>query len=114
MVSRTPAPAGMWIREARLRGGLSQQELARRVGTSQSLVARWERGQVDPRFSTVVRAIRACGFDLALGVVTYDYDHDLLVRENLRLAPKERLRKMQEIRRGLNELTARAKPHGES
>lgn len=114
MASRPPAPAGIWIREARLRAGLSQQELARRVGTSQSLVARWECGQVDPRFSTVVRAIRACGFDLALGVVTYDHDHDLLVRENLRLAPKERLQRMQEIRRGLNELTARAKPSGES
>lgn len=114
MVSRAPAPAGTWIREARLRAGLSQQELASRVGTSQSLVARWERGQVDPRFSTVVRAIRACGFDLAVGVAAYDHDHDLLVRENLRLAPEERLHKMQEVRRGLSELTARVKPDGES
>lgn len=112
MALRDPAPAGILIREARLRAGLSQQELARRLDTSQSLVARWERGQVDPRFSTVVRAIRACGFDLAVGVATYDHDHDLLVRENLRLAPDERLRKMQEVRRGLNELTAQR--HGES
>lgn len=104
----------MWIREARLRAGLSQQELARRIDTSQSLVARWERGQVDPRFSTVVRAIRACGFDLSLAVVTYDYDHDLLVQENLRLAPNERLRKMQEVRLGVNQLSARVKPHGAS
>lgn len=114
MVSRDPAPAGTWIREARLRAGLSQQELARRLNTSQSLVARWEQGQVDPRFSTVVRAIRACGFDLSLGVVAYDDDHDLMVRENLRLTPEERLRKMKEVRRGLNELTARVKTRGDS
>lgn len=39
---------GAWVREARLRAGLTQAELARRTGTTQSSVARLESGQTRP------------------------------------------------------------------
>jgi len=39
--------------------GLTQQELARRAGVSQSLVARIEAGTVDPRYSKVAGVFRA-------------------------------------------------------
>ncbi len=96
------APGGLLIRRARLRAGLSQTELAQRLKTSQSLIARWERGLVDPSYSTVVRAVRACGFDLHVEIVNYDFDHDRLISQNLRLPPKERLRKMQHSFRQLD------------
>lgn len=47
------------IRRLRKRAGLTQAELARRAGVSQSLIARIERGTVDPRLSTLMRILRA-------------------------------------------------------
>ncbi|HEV2088532.1 MAG TPA: helix-turn-helix transcriptional regulator [Cryptosporangiaceae bacterium] len=41
--------------------GLSQTEVAARMGTSQSTVARLESGDVDPRLSTLERYARAVG-----------------------------------------------------
>ena len=52
------------VREARTRAGLTQAELARRVGTSQPAIARIEAGRSQPSFDRVVELLRACGFDL--------------------------------------------------
>jgi transcriptional regulator with XRE-family HTH domain len=98
------APGGAVIRRARLRAGLSQHELASRLSTSQSLVARWEAGSVEPGFATVVRAVRACGLELEFRIAPYDVDHDLLVDENLRLPPDDRLRLTQQAGAALDDL----------
>lgn len=100
---------GHLIKEARKRVGVTQSELARRLGTSQSLVARWENESVSPRYETLVRAIRACGLDLAVGLYTYDYDHDILIDEQLRLAPQERARRMVAHVEALGRVKQRAK-----
>lgn len=46
---------------ARLRAGLSQAELAARMGTSQSAVARLESGQTLPSTKTLLRFAEATG-----------------------------------------------------
>ncbi|MGH3983942.1 MAG: helix-turn-helix domain-containing protein [Pseudonocardiaceae bacterium] len=46
---------------ARKEGGLSQTEIAAQMGTSQSAVARLERGDVDARLSTLERYAAALG-----------------------------------------------------
>ncbi|MGH3992932.1 MAG: helix-turn-helix domain-containing protein [Pseudonocardiaceae bacterium] len=46
---------------ARREHGLSQTEIAARMGTSQSAVARLERGDVDARLSTLERYAAALG-----------------------------------------------------
>ena len=55
--------------EERLAMGLSQTEVAARMGTSQSAVARFERGDADVRLSTLQRYAAALeqrvGFGLA-------------------------------------------------
>lgn len=43
----------------RLKAGLTQAEIARRAGVSQSLIARIESGKVNPRVSTLIRIYRA-------------------------------------------------------
>lgn len=53
-----------YLREARLRRGLSQAELAARVGTTQSAIARLESGTADPRLSTLIRYADAVGTEL--------------------------------------------------
>jgi transcriptional regulator with XRE-family HTH domain len=87
------------VREARKRAGLTQAELAKRVGTSQSAVARLERGGVTPTFAKLSQIVRACGFDLEVRLVPAD-DHDWsLIQRNLRLTPTERLEKAAATRR---------------
>ena len=61
--------SGEFLRDARLRAGLSQAELARRYGRPRSQIARWERGAVEPGFDTLRRVLRACGFDISDSLV---------------------------------------------
>jgi transcriptional regulator with XRE-family HTH domain len=82
---------GELVREARLRVGISQAELGRRLGVPQSTVARWERGAARPAYDSVVAAIRACGLDLSIAVVPYDDSIDDLIDAHLRMSPEQRL-----------------------
>jgi transcriptional regulator with XRE-family HTH domain len=79
------------IREARLRAGLSQAELGRRVGRPQSSIARWERGAVTPSFETLRELVRACGLELTFRLANYDDSYVLDIEELLDLTPGERL-----------------------
>jgi len=49
------------MKQARARSGLSQRELARRAGTSQSVVARIEVGTTTPTVATLNRLLEAAG-----------------------------------------------------
>jgi ribosome-binding protein aMBF1 (putative translation factor) len=63
------------VRRLRMERGLSQNELAKRVGLSQSVVARLEAGGVEPRLSTLDRVARA--LDVELDVRFQAKDHTL-------------------------------------
>ncbi len=54
--------AATLLRTARLRAGLTQRALARRAGTSQSVVARIESGHTDPGVETLRGLLEAAGF----------------------------------------------------
>jgi len=83
--------SGQFVREARLRAGLTQRALASRAGVSQPLVARIERGQVEPSFDRLLELIRACGFDLEVHVVPLDEDAWTLAEQGAELDPDARL-----------------------
>ena len=101
--------ASSLIREARRRAGLSQKELARRVQTSQSVIARWEAGGRDPGFATLQRVAKACGLDVSVGLEPHD-DHDLnLARQTDSLSPGERIQYMLDWTRKIEELVINAK-----
>jgi transcriptional regulator with XRE-family HTH domain len=55
---------GEAIRELRMEVGLTQEELAHRTGITVSQVSRIERGQVDPRWTTVKRIAHGLGLRL--------------------------------------------------
>ena len=57
---------------ARTAAQLSQAELARRLGTTQSAVARLEGGGVSPTFATLRRYAAATGTRLTVGLVRAD------------------------------------------
>lgn len=54
--------------ELRVAQGLSQTEVAARMGTSQSAVARLERGDTDVRLSTLQRYAAALDRHVAFGI----------------------------------------------
>jgi predicted nucleotidyltransferase/DNA-binding XRE family transcriptional regulator len=58
--------AEVQLRELRLRAGLTQQALAKRAGTSQAAVARYESGASSPSLATLERLVRAAGAELVL------------------------------------------------
>jgi predicted transcriptional regulator len=73
---------------------MTQQTLAALAGVSQSLVARIERGDVDPSFQRMLQLVRACGFDLDIHVVPLDEDAWALVERGATVSPDERLDRM--------------------
>jgi transcriptional regulator with XRE-family HTH domain len=79
------------IRQARMRRGLSQAELAELSGRDRAQLARWERGVNVPSFENLRDLLHACGFDLSTELVEFDtaQDDDLLV--GLRETPQERV-----------------------
>lgn len=57
---------------ARMAAKLTQAELAQRLGTTQSAVARLEGGRVSPSFATLRRYADATGTRLTVGLVPAD------------------------------------------
>ena len=115
------------LQDARRRSGLTQRELAERIGTSQPAVASLERGDGNPTIDTLARYARAAGVVLRLALeppttppdrVVERYKQDVdrtLLRQNLRTSVDERLRTLGEWQLATRELqaaTARAR-HGQ-
>jgi transcriptional regulator with XRE-family HTH domain len=97
------------LKEARLRAGITQAELGRRVKRSQSQVARWERGDVKPSLETLRELIRACGLELTFGMANYDDSYVPDILDNLKRTPAARVRYAQEVATQLLDLRARAR-----
>ncbi|MCH8627750.1 helix-turn-helix domain-containing protein [Arsenicicoccus piscis] len=69
MSATRPTPlAGTVLREARLVAGLSQSELARRAGVTQSVISTYESGGRDPSLTTLARLVAATGQRLSVVV----------------------------------------------
>jgi ribosome-binding protein aMBF1 (putative translation factor) len=56
--------------EARTRAGLTQEQLARRMGTTQSVIARLESGRVRPSTKTLEKLAKATGTRLKISLET--------------------------------------------
>ena len=96
--------SGDLLREARLRAGLTQAELARRAGTSQSAIARWESGAVQPSLERLRELIRACGLELAPYLFEYDDSYDPFIWRSLEMTPIERVEHADELKKAYDEI----------
>lgn len=78
---------------ARLKAGLSQRELAERAGVPSTMISAYERDKRQPTLDTLLRLLRAAGFDLRMQLAPCD-DHDpsLASLESAR-SPRERARR---------------------
>jgi len=82
------------VREARRRATLTQAELARRVGTTQSVIARVEAGATGSSLEYISRLLRACGYDIGVRLVSAADDDWTIAERNLTLTPSGRLTKL--------------------
>src|SRR5690348_7045191 len=82
------------IQQARRRGGLTQADLAARITTTQSAVARWESGASDPGVERCAAIVAACGLELQLALAEPDADNLAALRRNLALTPDERVERV--------------------
>jgi transcriptional regulator with XRE-family HTH domain len=79
------------IVEARRRAGLSQRELAFRLGKRQAEIARWERGHVIPSLERLRDVVAACGLELTVALAAADNSYVVSITEALQLPARERL-----------------------
>lgn len=90
--------AAQVIREARLRAGLTQAELAARLGRERAQVARWETGAQEPSFANLRSVVEACGFALRIEIAereeTPELDAELIV--SVPQAPQQRVQALLE------------------
>jgi ribosome-binding protein aMBF1 (putative translation factor) len=59
---------GFVLRELRQCAGLSQRELAERIGSTQSAIARMEKGEAEPKLCTLEKLAEALNRDLHVHV----------------------------------------------
>ena len=68
------------ITEARLHAGISQTELAKRIGTQQPSIARAENGELEPSISFLYKIAKAIKVELILLLKVDTYTLRLLLR----------------------------------
>lgn len=84
-------PVWAIIKEARRRAGLTQAGLARRVGTSQAAITRYERARSMPELSTLLRIVDACGLELRMHLAEPDRQRQTAERDQRELSFEEAL-----------------------
>jgi len=104
--------AASLVRGARKAAGLTQRDLAKLAGVAQPTVARIERSAQIPRADMLDRLLRATGFELVL-VPTHAPEDERgvdrsLIREYLRLTPRERAEQAAAYGRAAERLRAAA------
>ncbi|MCJ7671106.1 MAG: helix-turn-helix domain-containing protein [Acidimicrobiia bacterium] len=97
------------LRDARRIAGLSQSALAERIGTTQPVISRWERGLDVPRIDALARALQACGFEADLVFRRHDDVDRTQIARQLMLTPAERLAYYESAARAY-ELAQQAQP----
>jgi transcriptional regulator with XRE-family HTH domain len=73
-----------------LRAGLTQAELGARLGKPQSVIARWERGTVQPSLESLRELVRACGLDVVLHLSKFYDSNATLIDQLLQMSPAQR------------------------
>jgi transcriptional regulator with XRE-family HTH domain len=100
------------VRDARRAAGLTQAELAARLGVSQSAVAKLEREGANPTVQTLDRTLRAAGFRLQLIAPAWSSPVDepgpsideSLIRQALERTPAERIESVERMHEDMRRL----------
>jgi transcriptional regulator with XRE-family HTH domain len=106
---------GDYVLMARRRAGLSQRELADRLGLRQATIARWESGARQVSIDDVATVAEACGLHLEAHLAVEDRSWWSQIALQLELDPLERVRRLtppgsSDLRASLSALGASGQP----
>jgi len=87
---QVPTPGAGLLRYARLKAKLSQAELAERANVPRSMVSAYERDQRQATLPTLIRLLRAAGFDLRMELTPHDDHDEVLAERELLRSPEDR------------------------
>ena len=89
---------GERIKAARIQAGLTQEELADRIGVSRGAVARWELGEIEPKLRNLVvlSELLNVSTDYLLGIKTYNGPEDLRMSDEAYEMLKALINKLRE------------------
>lgn len=108
--------SGTVLRKARLEAGLTQHQLARRLGVTQAALAQLESPRANPTVATLERVLAGTGHRLELRATPAPPEIDVgLLREALRMSPADRLATLERLNRDAELLAAagsRIRPDG--
>ena len=85
-----PSPAAALLQLARLKSGLSQGALGKRAGVPATMISAYERDRRQPTLATLLRLLKAAGFDLSMRLVPHDPHDDVLAELESRRSLRER------------------------
>ena len=92
-----PSPAAGLLQLARLKSGLSQGRLAELADVPATMISAYERDKRQPTLPTLLRLLRAAGFDLRMQLVPFDDHDDVLANLENKRPPGERCRRDKQI-----------------
>jgi transcriptional regulator with XRE-family HTH domain len=92
-----PTPSAGLLQLARIKSGLSQGQLAERAGVPATMISAYERDKRQPTMPTLLRLLKAAGFDLQMHLVPYDPHDDVLAALEHRRPKAERTRRDRQI-----------------
>ena len=93
--------------QTRIKAGLSQRDLANRAKTTQSAIARIERGQTSPTWSTLERLLKAANYDVvahAEPAVVVDSHMLEDVPRILAMTPEQNMQEIKNVSRFLRDV----------
>ncbi len=79
-----PSPAAGLLHLARMQAGMSQQELAERAGVDRTMVSAYEHYRRQPSLPTLLKLLKAAGFELRMHLEPYDDHDDVLATREVR------------------------------
>lgn len=92
-----PSTSAALLQLARLKSGLSQGQLAKRAGVPPTMVSAYERDRRQPTLATLLRLLRAAGFDLRMHLAPSDPHDDVLAALETGRSPRQRARRDRQI-----------------
>src|SRR5437763_10471806 len=93
----SPSTGAALLQLARLKAGLTQRELAEQAGVPTTMISAYERGKRQPTLETLLRLLRAAGFDLRMHLAPVESHDDVLGDLEAARTPRERKRRDRQV-----------------
>jgi transcriptional regulator with XRE-family HTH domain len=89
--------AAALVQLARIKASLSQRQLAERAGVPVTMISAYERDKRQPTMPTLLRILKAAGFDLRIHLTPYEPHDEILANLEANRSSDERARRDRQV-----------------